>query len=77
MTDMEQDLQVRRAVEDELVGLGAERNRLENEMARNIGAIIAAIPKATEAGIPFDGIARLVGISRQTLYRWQGVASRL
>jgi DNA invertase Pin-like site-specific DNA recombinase len=29
------------------------------------------IPKAAEAGISFDALAKLLGISRQTLYRWQ------
>jgi len=32
------------------------------------------IPKATDAGIPFDALAKLLGISRQTLYRWQQAA---
>lgn len=77
MTEIPPDLQARRAVEDELVRLGSERNRLESELASNIEAIVAAIPKAIETGIPFDGVARLVGVSRQTLYRWQEVARRL
>jgi hypothetical protein len=77
MADIPQDLQARRAVEDELVQLGSERNRLESDLAKNIEAIAAAIPKAIEASIPFDGIAKLVGVSRQTLYRWQEVTRRL
>ncbi len=77
MNNIPQDLQVRRAVEDELIQLGSERNRLESELAANIDAIIGALPKAMEAGIPFDGIAKLVGVSRQTLYRWQEVARHL
>jgi hypothetical protein len=77
MTEIPPDLQARRAVEDELVQLGSERNRLESELASNIEAIVAAIPKAIETGIPFDGVARLVGVSRQTLYRWQEVTRRL
>jgi DNA invertase Pin-like site-specific DNA recombinase len=77
MTDIPSDIQARRSIEDELVQLGSERNRLESEGGKNIEAIVAAIPKAIEAGIPFDGIAKLVGISRQTLYRWQGVTHRL
>jgi DNA invertase Pin-like site-specific DNA recombinase len=77
MTEIPPDLQARRAVEDELVRLGSKRNRLESELAANIEAIVAAIPKAIETGIPFDGVAKLVGVSRQTLYRWQEVARRL
>jgi hypothetical protein len=72
MTDLPPDLQARRAVEDELARLGSERNRLESEAGTNLETIVAAIPRATEVGIPFDGIAHLVGVSRQTLYRWQG-----
>jgi DNA invertase Pin-like site-specific DNA recombinase len=51
--------------------------RLESELAANIEAIVAAIPKAIEASISFDAIAKLVGVSRQTLYRWQEVTRRL
>jgi DNA invertase Pin-like site-specific DNA recombinase len=77
MTRIPQDIQARREVEDQLVQLGSKRNKLESKMAANIESIVAAIPRATEAGIPFDGIARLVGVSRQTLYRWQEVARRI
>jgi DNA-binding phage protein len=77
MTDIPPELQARRAIEDELVQLGSERDRLENDLAANIEAIVAAIPKAIEANIPFDAVAKLVGVSRQTLYRWQGVTRRL
>jgi hypothetical protein len=77
MTEIPPDLQARRAVENELLQLGSERNRLESELAANIEAIVAAIPKAIEVSIPFDGIAKLVGVSRQTLYRWQEVTRRL
>jgi hypothetical protein len=63
MNDLPQNLQARRAVEDKLARLGAERARLEAEEGKNLQAIIDAIP--------FDGIARLIGKSRQTLYRWQ------
>ena len=77
MSETPSDIQARRSIEDQIVKLGSERNRLESELGGNIEAIVAAIPKAIEAGIPFDGIAKLVGVSRQTLYRWQEVARRL
>jgi transposase-like protein len=76
MTETPSDIQVRRSIEDQIVKLGSERNRLESELGANIEAIVAAIPKAIEAGIPFDGIAKLVGVSRQTLYRWRDEASK-
>jgi transposase-like protein len=34
------------------------------------------MPKAVEAGIPLDALARLLGISRQTLYRWRDGTTR-
>jgi hypothetical protein len=77
MTDLPSDLQARRTVEDELARLGADRKRLEAEEERNIEAIVAALPEAIDTGIPFEGIANLVGVSRQTLYRWQAVAQQL
>ncbi len=76
MTETPPDLQARRAIEDELIQLGSERNRLESELAENIEAIVAAIPKAIDVAIPFDGVAKLVGISRQTLYRWREVLTQ-
>jgi DNA invertase Pin-like site-specific DNA recombinase len=77
MTKIPPDMQVRRIIEDRLARLGTKRAKLENEQAENIEAIVDAIPDAIGAGIPFDAVARLVGISRQTLYRWQEVARRL
>jgi transposase-like protein len=33
--------------------------------------IVDVVPEALQAGIPFDGIAKLIGVPRQTLYRWR------
>jgi uncharacterized protein (DUF2384 family) len=71
------DFRARREVEDILAQLGSERARLESEAGTVLEAIVAAIPRATAAGIPFDSIAKLVGVSRQTLYRWQASINRL
>jgi hypothetical protein len=35
---------------------------------------VELIPEAVDAGIPFDTFAKLVGVSRQTLYRWRDLA---
>jgi transcriptional regulator GlxA family with amidase domain len=77
MTNIPTDIQARREVEDRAIKLGEERLDLENREAANIEAVIDLIPEATDAGIPFDHLAKLVGVSRQTLYRWQEVARRL
>lgn len=74
MPDLPSDLQATRAVEDRLVQLGAERTKLEAKLGENLEAIVAEIPAATAVGIPFDRIAHLVGVSRQTLYRWRDSA---
>jgi len=71
MTNPEQDLQAKRAIEDEFVKLGKERRRLEGMLGKNLAAIVNQIPEALDAGISFDGVAKLVGYPRQTLYRWQ------
>jgi AraC-like DNA-binding protein len=71
VTDLTQDLQARRAIEDRLLQLGSERARLAAEAGVNLEQIVDAIPEATAAGVSFDSIAQLVGVSRQTLYRWQ------
>jgi hypothetical protein len=71
------NIQARRAVEDRAIQLGGERRDLDNRVAANTQAIIDLLPNAVDAGVPFDHVATLVGITRQTLYRWQEVARRL
>jgi hypothetical protein len=56
---------------------GEERAKLEDKLTVNTQWIIDLMPKAQEAGIPFDTFAKLVGVSRQTLYRWREVALRI
>jgi triphosphoribosyl-dephospho-CoA synthetase len=53
---------------------GAERSKLEEDMATNTGVILDHIPVALEAGLSMEAYAALVGVSRQTLYRWQDSA---
>ena len=64
-------------MEDDLLRLGSERNRLESEVGKNLEHIVDAIPAATQAGLSFDEVARLVGVSRQTLHRWRSVLGKL
>ncbi len=76
MTELPPHLRARREIEDQLVRLGRERHDLEARLAEIHGAIARLIPEATLAGIPLELAAKLVGVSRQTLYRWQEVARR-
>jgi hypothetical protein len=60
---------------------GLERLALETgqKHARHLDDLVSdrqfiveeLIPKAAEAGIPFGALAELLGVSRQTLYRWR------
>jgi hypothetical protein len=70
-------LQAKREVEDEAIKLGEERRDLDDRIAANTQAVIDLLPRAADAGVPFDHVATMVGVTRQTLYRWQEVARRL
>jgi DNA invertase Pin-like site-specific DNA recombinase len=57
---------------------GRKHGRLLDDVASNRQFIVEElIPKSAEAGIPLDTLAKLLGVSRQTLYRWQEVSRRL
>jgi hypothetical protein len=70
-------LHKRHGIETLAVEAGEERAKLDDQFAVNTQWIMDLMPKAHEAGIPLDTFAKLVGVSRQTLYRWREVASRL
>jgi hypothetical protein len=69
-----QDLQARREVEDRIIKLGERRRQLQGKIEKNTQNIVDVVPDALKAGIPFDGIAKLIGVPRQTLYRWRAAA---
>jgi transposase-like protein len=77
MTDPSQDLQATRAIEDRLVQLGQERRQIEQQSSENIRAITDTMREATAAKIPVERVAQLVGVARQTLYRWRDGAIRM
>jgi transcriptional regulator GlxA family with amidase domain len=77
MTELPSAVQARRAVEDQAIQLAEERREIESREVANIEAAVDLIPRAAEANMPLDHLARLIGVSRQTLYRWQEVARRL
>jgi hypothetical protein len=70
-------LQAKREVEDEAIRLGEERRDLDERTTNNTQAVIDLLPRAADAGVPFDHVATMVGVTRQTLYRWQEIARRL
>jgi DNA invertase Pin-like site-specific DNA recombinase len=73
MTDIPPNIQRRRELEDRAITLGAERLDLERKRDGNLGAIVGLLHDA-EGILPLEEIAKLVGVSRQTLYRWQDTA---
>jgi hypothetical protein len=74
MTDLPEDIQARRSIEDRFINLGTERRELQDKTKVIVKAMVDLVPEALQAGISFDGIAKLIGIPRQTLYRWQEIA---
>jgi hypothetical protein len=76
MADTPHDLeaiQAQRALEDRALALGFERRGLENGLLDNLLAVRELLHDAEGLGVPLDRIAKLVGVSRQTLYRWRDV----
>ena len=77
MASLPPDMQARREIEDRALELGAERAGLEDRLGTNTEQIGDLLSKALETGVPVEHYSRMVGVSRQTLYRWQGVIARL
>jgi hypothetical protein len=71
------DIQARRAIEDRAATLGAERRGFEAGLATNTHLIIDLLRDAEGLGIAFEHLAKLLGVSRQSLYNWREVATKL
>jgi len=70
-------LEWRQGLEQLALKTGQDHAQLADDLASSRQFIAEELlPKAAEAGIPFDALAKLLGISRQTLYRWQDVDRR-
>lgn len=65
------DVQARRAVEDNAIKLGRERAKLEGRLDQIIEEAIELMEAAERAGVSVERLARLIQISRPTLYRWR------
>jgi transcriptional regulator GlxA family with amidase domain len=76
MSDLISEIQARRTIEDEAIRLGAERADLDNKLAGNMQATMDLMHQALAVGIGIDQLARMVGVSRQTLHRWRNVAAK-
>jgi hypothetical protein len=67
-----EELERRRLIEDELVSLGADRERIAHADSWNRARIRRLIEPAREVGIAVRDIARMTGLSTQTLHNWKG-----
>lgn len=70
-------LHQRRLIEDELVSLGADRDRIAYEDRWNRARIRRLVDPAREVGITVRDVARMTGLSTQTLHTWRRDSMRL
>lgn len=70
-------LEWRQGLERLALEKGREHSKHVDDVASSRQFIVDELmPKAAEAGIPFDTLANLLGLSRQTLYRWRDMKRR-
>jgi DNA invertase Pin-like site-specific DNA recombinase len=69
-------LQRRLRAEEAARELGEKHAAAKDELASVIQSVTEILPQALEAGVPLDTYSKLVGVSRQTLYRWQDTTRR-
>jgi hypothetical protein len=77
MTPSPPDLQARRAIEDRAIELGAERGDLTARTMYNTHAIIDLLRDPAHATLPLDHLANMLGVSRQSLYRWREIGQKI
>jgi hypothetical protein len=76
MNDLPPDIQARRAIEDRAAALGAQRRDLSASVEVNTHAMIDLVREAEGSGVPFEHLAGLLGVTRQTIYNWREMAAR-
>lgn len=64
-------LRRKHAIELAAAEAGEKRARAQDDLLSNTQTIVELMPQAVAADIPLDTFAKLVGVSRQTLYRWR------
>jgi DNA invertase Pin-like site-specific DNA recombinase len=70
-------LRRRAGIEDIVRDLGEQRSRLTDDLASVEQTMREIVLDALEAGVPLDTYAKLVGVSRPTVYRWRDDALKL
>jgi DNA-binding transcriptional regulator YiaG len=61
----------RHGIEQLAADTGQKRAKAHDDLVANTEFIVRLMPEAVAADIPIDTFAKLVGVSRQTLYRWK------
>jgi hypothetical protein len=67
-------IKARRDLEDRAAELGAKRAKLQARLESNTSAMTALVGRAEGSGIPYEQLAALLGVSRQTLFNWREAA---
>jgi DNA invertase Pin-like site-specific DNA recombinase len=70
-------LQRRLGMEQIARELGREHTHAKNELASVVQTMREIVLDALEAGVPLDTYAKLVHVSRPTVYRWREDALKL
>lgn len=70
--DLSAKMQARRSVEDQALEYGAERRDLTAKLDANTERIRRLLHEAIKHGVPIEQFAKMVGVTRQTLYHWRG-----
>jgi hypothetical protein len=71
MNNLPAEIQARREVEDRAAKLGVQRATMKAAMNENTASVKALLPTALAADVPMETIAKLTGVSRQTLHAWR------
>lgn len=70
-------LQQRRIIEDRAAELAQQRQEANELLRRNTWDIIELLRDPQHGVIPFEQLAALLGVSRQTLYRWREIGQQI
>ncbi len=71
MNNLPPEIRAQREVEDRAAQLGVQRAALNTETAANTANVKELLPQALAVGVPMETIAKLTGVSRQTLHQWR------
>jgi hypothetical protein len=77
MNPIPAELQARREIEDRAAQLGEDRSQIQAQLTENTWAMMELLRTRQHTLIPLDHLANLLGVSRQSLYRWREIARNI